>query len=297
MSVLTTCIKTYYHLYAEKKQGFPTMTNNKIPPLPALPQPPAAHAAALSLDGVSFAWPGGQQVFSDLSLQVRAGEFVAILGPSGCGKSTLLNLLSGFQQPAAGGIRINGNAVRPEMPELGYVFQSPNLFPWLSALDNVRFGLRMEQRLTPAEQIERAQSYLALVGLADAGNKLPHQLSGGMQQRVSLARTLVLEPSVLLMDEPFAALDAISRNTMNEETLRLWSKLGQTTIFITHDIDEAVFLADRVVVLDPAPGGIRNIVDVDLPRPRSLAATRRLPRFADYRNDLMDQITLATRSA
>jgi NitT/TauT family transport system ATP-binding protein len=262
------------------------MTNNKIPQLPPL-----------SLDRVSFAWPGGQQVFKELSLQVRAGEFIAILGPSGCGKSTLLNLLSGFQQPAAGSIRINGRPVRPEMPELGYVFQSPNLFPWLSALDNVRFGLRMEQRLTSAEQIERAQSYLTLVGLADAADKLPHQLSGGMQQRVSLARTLVLEPSVLLMDEPFAALDAISRNTMNEETLRLWSKLGQTTIFITHDIDEAVFLADRVVVLDPAPGGIRSIVDIDLPRPRSLAATRRLPRFADYRNDLMDQITLATQSA
>jgi len=267
------------------------MTNNKIPPLP--PQ----LLAALSLDRVSFAWPGGQPVFKDLSLHVRAGEFIAIVGPSGCGKSTLLNLLSGFQRPDAGSIRINGGAVRPEMPELGYVFQSPNLFPWLSALDNVRFGLRMEQRLTPAEQIERAQASLALVGLADAGHKLPHQLSGGMQQRVSLARTLVLEPSVLLMDEPFAALDAISRNTMNEETLRLWSALGQTTIFITHDIDEAVFLADRVVVLNPAPGGIHSIVDIDLPRPRSLAATRRMPRFADYRNDLMDQITLSTQSA
>lgn len=275
------------------------MTNNKIPLAgqAAAAVAVAPHAAALSLEGVSFAWPGGQPVFNDLSLQVRPGEFLAVLGPSGCGKSTLLNLLSGFQRPDAGAIRINGQAVRPEMPELGYVFQAPNLFPWLSALENVRFGLRMEKRLTRAEQIERAQSYLALVGLADAGAKLPHQLSGGMQQRVSLARTLALEPTVLLMDEPFAALDAISRNTMNEETLRLWSALRQTTIFITHDIDEAVFLADRVVVLDAAPEGIRSVVDIDLPRPRSLAATRSLPRFLDHRNALMDQITLATQAA
>jgi NitT/TauT family transport system ATP-binding protein len=244
---------------------------------------------------VSFAWPGGQQVFRDLSLQVRPGEFIAILGPSGCGKSTLLNLLSGFQQPDRGAVRINGRTVNPEMQELGYVFQSPNLFPWLSALDNVRFGLRMARQLSAAEQIERAQSYLELVGLADAGAKLPHQLSGGMQQRVSLARTLALEPRVLLMDEPFAALDAISRNTMNEETLRLWAALGQTTVFITHDIDEAIFLADRVVVLGTAPEGTRAIVDIDLPRPRSLQHTRRLPRFLDYRNDLLDQIT-PTRS-
>ena len=275
------------------------MTNNKIPAIPAAISSSIssafAPAAALSLDGVSFAWPGGQQVFRDLSLQVRPGEFIAILGPSGCGKSTLLNLLSGFQQPDRGAVRINGRAVNPEMPELGYVFQSPNLFPWLGALDNVRFGLRMARQLSGAEQIERAQSYLELVGLADAGAKLPHQLSGGMQQRVSLARTLALEPRVLLMDEPFAALDAISRNTMNEETLRLWAALGQTTVFITHDIDEAIFLADRVVVLGTASEGIRAIVDIDLPRPRSLQHTRRLPRFLDYRNDLMDQIT-PTRS-
>jgi NitT/TauT family transport system ATP-binding protein len=275
------------------------MTNNKIPAIPAAISSSIssafAPAAALSLDGVSFAWPGGQQVFRDLSLQVRPGEFIAILGPSGCGKSTLLNLLSGFQQPDRGAVRINGRAVNPEMPELGYVFQSPNLFPWLGALDNVRFGLRMARQLSAAEQIERAQSYLELVGLADAGAKLPHQLSGGMQQRVSLARTLALEPRVLLMDEPFAALDAISRNTMNEETLRLWAALGQTTVFITHDIDEAIFLADRVVVLGTASEGIRAIVDIDLPRPRSLQHTRRLPRFLDYRNDLMDQIA-PTRS-
>jgi NitT/TauT family transport system ATP-binding protein len=277
-------------------QDFFIMTNNRIP-VAALGDALHPPAAALSLDKVSFAWPGGQPVFRDVTLRVRPGEFLAILGPSGCGKSTLLNLLSGFQQPDRGQIHVNGRAVHPEMPELGYVFQSPHLFPWLTALENVRFGLRMEGRLTAAEQADKARHYLALVGLADAGARLPHQLSGGMQQRVALARTLALEPGVLLMDEPFAALDAISRNTMNEEILRLWQTLGQTTVFITHDIDEAIFLADRVLVLGTAPQGIRDEVAIDLPRPRSLAATRRLPRFLDYRNALMDQITLAMQDA
>jgi NitT/TauT family transport system ATP-binding protein len=251
------------------------------------------NAARLVIDSLDFAWPNGQTVFKDFSLQVEPGEFVAILGPSGCGKTTLLNLLSGFQQPTAGSVKINHAAVRPEMRELGYVFQSPHLFPWLNALDNVRFGLRMEQRLSVAGQIERAQQYLTLVGLEKAAGKLPHQLSGGMQQRVSLARTLAMEPTLLLMDEPFAALDAITRNAMNEETLRLWSQLKQTVVFITHDIDEAIFLADRVVVLGIAPEGIRNVLDIDLPRPRSNHETRRLPQFLVYRNALMEQISLA----
>ncbi len=248
---------------------------------------------ALQIDAVDFAWPGGQQVFAGLSLHVERGEFVAILGPSGCGKTTLLNLLSGFQQPQRGKVLLDGVPVRPEMPELGYVFQTPQLFPWLSALENARFGLRMAGQPDEPAQYAKARDYLALVGLEHAADKLPHQLSGGMQQRVSLARTLALEPALLLMDEPFAALDAITRNAMNEETLRLWSMLGQTTLFITHDIDEAVFLADRVVVLGKAPGGIQSIVDIDLPRPRSMRATRSLPRFIAYRDSLMEQIALA----
>ncbi|MBJ7312207.1 ABC transporter ATP-binding protein [Rugamonas sp. CCM 8940] len=246
--------------------------------------------AQLSVNGVNFAYPNGHTVFRDFSLQVQPGEFVALLGPSGCGKSTLLNLLSGFQQPQRGSVTINGVAVTPEAPELGYVFQSPQLFPWLNALDNVRFGLRMAKRIGAAEQRERARHYLELVGLGDAAQKLPYQLSGGMQQRVALARTLVMEPTLLLMDEPFAALDAISRSSMNEETLRLWSSLGQTVVFITHDIDEAVFLADRVVVLGGAPEGIRSELSIELPRPRSQRATRKLPRFHEYSSALMDCI-------
>lgn len=236
-------------------------------------------ADALTVDDISFSYPNGHSVFSAFSLNAQPGEFVAILGPSGCGKTTLLNLLSGFMQPQSGRITINQTAVRPERSELGYVFQAPQLFPWLSALENVRFGLRMSARIDESQQRAQALQYLRLVGLENAAHRLPHQLSGGMQQRVSLARTLALEPSVLLMDEPFAALDAISRNSMNEETLRIWAELGQTVLFITHDIDEAVFLADRVVVLNIAPGGIHSELEIHLPRPRSNLQTRRLPAF------------------
>ncbi|MDU8357481.1 ABC transporter ATP-binding protein [Pseudomonas syringae group sp. J309-1] len=255
---------------------------------PPKPNPPTN---ALSVEAISFSYANGHQVFDQFSLSARPGEFVAILGPSGCGKTTLLNLLSGFQQPSKGQVQINGEPIRPEREELGYVFQSPQLFPWLSALENVRFGLRMAGQGSVVEQREKALSYLRLVGLEQAAQRLPQQLSGGMQQRVSLARTLALEPSVLLMDEPFAALDAISRNSMNEETLRIWAQLGQTVLFITHDIDEAVFLADRVVVLNIAPGGIHSELQVDLPRPRSNLQTRRLPAFLDYRNELMARIS------
>lgn len=269
------------------------MSSNPIvndPTTVAMPKTSVFTADALTVDAISFSYPNGHRVFSSFSLSAKPGEFVAILGPSGCGKTTLLNLLSGFQQPQDGQIRINQAAVRPELAELGYVFQSAQLFPWLSALENVRFGLRMNAASSEAQQRAHALKYLRLVGLEQAAERLPHQLSGGMQQRVSLARTLALEPSVLLMDEPFAALDAISRNSMNEETLRIWAELGQTVLFITHDIDEAVFLADRVIVLNIAPGGIHSELKIDLPRPRSNLHTRRLPAFLDYRNELMERI-------
>ena len=253
--------------------------------------------AQLSVNDIDFVYPNGHVVFRHFSFHARPGEFVVLLGPSGCGKSTLLNLLSGFHSPTRGSVTVNGAPIAPESPELGYVFQSPHLFPWLSTLENVRFGLRMAKRMSPVEQQERARHYLALVGLEKAAEKLPHQLSGGMQQRVALARTLVMEPTLLLMDEPFAALDAISRTGMNNETLRLWSTLGQTVVFITHDIDEAVFLGDRVVVLGTAPSGIQSELPIDLPRPRHQHETRKLPRFRDYCNVLMDKIALATQSA
>jgi NitT/TauT family transport system ATP-binding protein len=253
-------------------------------------------AAHLQLSALDFAYPGAGSVFRALNLQVQPGEFVAVLGPSGCGKSTLLNLLAGFLQADGGSVLLNGQSIRPEMPELGYVFQSPNLFPWLNVLDNVRFGLRMAGSLSAAEQVARARHYIDLVGLGAAAELFPHQLSGGMRQRVSLARTLAPEPSLLLADEPFGALDAITRRHMNEELLRLWSQLGQSILFITHDIDEAIFLADRVVLLGRAPQGIDSELLIDLPRPRSFASTTRLPRFLEYRNHLLDRIAHVTET-
>jgi NitT/TauT family transport system ATP-binding protein len=245
--------------------------------------------AAFSVRNVDFSY-GQREVFRDLDLDVAPGEFVGVLGPSGCGKTTLLNLLAGFLQPQRGSITLAGTAVRPERRELGYVFQAPQLFPWLSVLRNVRFGLDMGKRGTRAERNERARAKLALVGLSDAADLLPHQLSGGMQQRAALARTLVLEPQLLLMDEPFAALDAITRGTMNDLTARLWRELGQTVLFITHDVEEAVFLADRIVVLGLVPQGIVATVAIDLPHPRDRIATRRDPRFMDYVVQLTEQI-------
>ncbi|BAI73644.1 sulfonate/nitrate/taurine transport system ATP-binding protein (plasmid) [Azospirillum sp. B510] len=253
--------------------------------------------AAFQVDGVDFAYDGAHPVFRSLALTARPGEFVALLGPSGCGKTTLLNLLSGFLPPDAGRITIDGETVTPEMPALGYVFQSPQLFPWLDVLDNVRFGLRMAGRLRDAEQRDKAMAALALVGLEAAAGKFPHQLSGGMQQRVALARALVLEPRLLLMDEPFAALDAITRATLNEELLRLCGRLGQTVLFITHDVEEAVFLADRVVLLGIAPAGIHSELTIDLPRPRRLRETRRLERFTTLTDTLLERISAIVAAA
>jgi len=245
-------------------------------------------------DSITFAYDGRVgPVFQNFSLHTQPGEFVAILGPSGCGKSTLLNLLSGFLTPQKGTIEINGSAVYPEHPALGYVFQSPNLFPWLSVLENVRFGLRMAAKLSKGQQYQTTKTFLDLVGLTDHANAFPHRLSGGQRQRVALARSLVMNPALLLMDEPFSALDAITRATLNDEVLRLWSTLGQSVLFITHDIDEAIYLADRIIVLGLAPEGIRAEVKVALPRPRHQVETRDNPRFHALRRQLSQEIANA----
>lgn len=262
-------------------------------PVRGIAAPAARRGASFVVDGMQFAYRPGQDIFRNVSLKAAPGEFVALLGPSGCGKTTLLNLLSGFLAPNAGVVTIDGRAVRPELDELGYVFQAPNLFPWLSVQENVRFGLRMAGRLDRDEQNHKALQYLHLVGLSDVADELPNRLSGGMQQRVALARALVLEPRLLLMDEPFAALDAITRGAMNEELLRLWSTLGQTVLFITHDVEEAVFLADRVVVLGFPPDGIDSEIVVDLPRPRERRGIRTLPRFAELCDVLLQRIARA----
>ena len=259
-------------------------------------RPDGSRSAVLDVDRLRFAYGDGRAVFHDFSLKVRSGEFVALLGPSGCGKTTLLNLLSGFLAPDAGSIRIDGAPVRPEAPGLGYVFQTANLFPWLSVLENIRFGLRMRGD-SLASQDERSRKYLALVELDHLADEMPHRLSGGQRQRVAIARTLALEPSLLLMDEPFGALDAITRMTMNEELLRLWSTLRQSILFITHDIDEAIFLSDRVVTLGLPPTGVHDEIAIDLPRPRDRVKTRAAPRFAELNAHLLRGIGAATSRA
>ena len=244
----------------------------------------------LTIDNVHFDYGGGP-IFKSLRVDVQPGEFLSIIGPSGCGKTTLLNLLSGFLPPHQGSIKLRGESILPEDPHFGYVFQSPTLFPWLTTIENVEFGLRMEGKLASEERREKAMRYLKLVGLTGFENYLPRHLSGGMQQRVSLARALVMEPRLLLMDEPFGALDAITRETMNDELLRLWDELGQTVVFITHDIDEAVYLSDRIVVFSRPPNGIFRDLKNDLPRPRSGPTTRTSDLFWQYKKDLIADIS------
>lgn len=244
----------------------------------------------LIIDDVYFSY-GAVPIFEGLPIRVNPGEFLSILGPSGCGKTTLLNLLSGFLKPTQGSVRLRGEPIEPEDPHFGYVFQAATLFPWLTTIENVEFGMRMEGSLQNGERREKALHYLEMVGLKGFEDYLPVRLSGGMQQRVSLARALAMEPRLLLMDEPFGALDAITREVMNDELLRLWDELGQTVVFITHDIDEAIYLSDRVVVLNLPPRGIFKELTNDLPRPRSGPTTRTTELFWQYKKELIDDIS------
>jgi NitT/TauT family transport system ATP-binding protein len=203
-----------------------------------------------------------------VSLQIATGEFVSILGPSGCGKTTLLNMVAGFIPPTHGEILLNGRRIQGPGPDRGVVFQSFALFPWKTVLDNVAFGLKM--RGMPRDERDRiAREYIALVGLAGSESRFPHELSGGMQQRVGVARVLANDPELMLMDEPFASVDAQTRMTLQEELTRIWEARHPTILFVTHDVEEAVFLANRVIVLSARPGRVRETVHVDLPRPRA----------------------------
>jgi NitT/TauT family transport system ATP-binding protein len=249
----------------------------------------------LVIKDLYFSYSDELSIYDGLDIEIPAGEFVAILGPSGCGKTTLLNLLSGFFQPDDGSVLLRGNEIAPEDPHFGYVFQTATLFPWLTAVENVEFGLRMYNELTPKQRRDKAMTYLDMVGLSGFEDYLPARLSGGMQQRVSLARTLVLEPHLLLMDEPFAALDAITRETMNDELLKLWDKLGQTVVFITHDIDESIYLSDRIIVLNRPPYGIYRELHNELPRPRSGPETRTSELFWEYKKELIADIAAVTK--
>jgi NitT/TauT family transport system ATP-binding protein len=215
-------------------------------------------AAFLALDGMSLA--------------VSEGEFLAVVGPSGCGKSTLLRLLAGLLQPIAGNVCFRGQPLTAPRREIGFVFQRANLMPWRTALQNIVLPLEISH-VPKAEIAARARDLVALVGLDGFAGAYPRQLSGGMQQRVALARALSHEPSILLLDEPFGSLDALTRERMNAELLRIWSVHQRTVVMVTHSISEAVFLADRVLVMSPRPGHVRAEFTVNLPRPRPLTLT------------------------
>ena len=205
----------------------------------------------------------------DVSLDVKPGRFVVLVGPSGCGKSTLLMMMAGLRQQTSGTITISGAPIpEPDPNRVGVVFQEPSLFPWLTAEDNVEFPLAL-RRVPKEERRAKAQDALKLVGLDGFGKRHPHELSGGMKQRVSIARGLVQDPPVLLMDEPFAALDEQTRMTMGDELLRIWAATGKTVVFVTHSLTEAVYLADEVIVMSPRPGRIVDHLQVSLPRPRT----------------------------
>ncbi|TXL70806.1 ABC transporter ATP-binding protein [Vineibacter terrae] len=217
----------------------------------------------------------------DISLAVAAGEFVSILGPSGCGKSTLLYIVGGFVAPSAGAVTVNGQRVTGPSPDRGPVFQEFALFPWKTVLGNVMYGLQ-RQGVARQQALARARELIAMVHLAGYENLYPKELSGGMKQRVAIARTLAYRPSILLMDEPFGALDAHTRTRLQNDLLDIWERDRKTVLFVTHSVEEAVFLSDRVVTMTRAPGRLKQIIAIDLPRPRSRAALLLDRRFQDY---------------
>ena len=226
------------------------------------------------------------EVLTSIDLDVADGEFVCILGPSGCGKSTLLNIVGGFLKATSGQVLIDGQPVTGPDPRRIFVFQERGVFPWLTVEGNVAFGLF---RLSAAERAERIAHYVKLVGLSGFENAYPQELSGGMKQRLEVARALAVNPDVLFLDEPFGALDSITRLVMRSELLRIRRAEKKTILFVTHDIDESVQLADRVVVMSTRPATIRRIVDIDMPHPRDLSS----PRYIELRDLLLGEIGLA----
>ena len=245
-------------------------------------------ASSLQVRGVSKTYraPDGSQVvaLNDLSLSVAAGQMVALVGPSGCGKSTLLRLIAGLDEPTSGEILVAGRPITGPTAERGLVFQDPNLFPWLSVRRNIESGLVARHVLR--EKRHEVEQFMRLVGLEGFANAYPHHLSGGMAQRVALARALVNHPRVLLLDEPLGALDAFTRMRMQDEVLRLWESRSTTMLLVTHDIDEAIYMSDRIVIMTPRPGRIDRILDVRLPRPRQ----RNESGFLELRTQILEML-------
>ncbi|MDT3426407.1 NitT/TauT family transport system ATP-binding protein [Paenibacillus forsythiae] len=231
----------------------------------------------------------------DVDLEVRPGEFLTIVGPSGCGKSTLLDLIAGLATPTQGELYIDGKKINGPALDRGIVMQGYALFPWRTVRRNVEFGLEIK-KVPKKDRKDISDRFLELVGLANYADRYPYELSGGMKQRVAIARALAYDPEVLLMDEPFAAVDAQTRETLQDELLRIWEQTGKTIIFVTHSIDEAVALADRVVVMSPNPGKVREIVPVSLPRPRRVGDVQSTADFSWIRHRVWELLQGETAS-
>lgn len=261
--------------------------------MPPLAQNVGLGKGYIEIDGVSMTFNDRSQsivALDKVNLSINPGEFVALLGPSGCGKSTLLNLIAGILAPTSGTVRMEGARVAGPNRNCGIVFQRHSLFPWMSVIENIAFGPRTLGQDRP---LDRARALLNLVGLEDYAEAWPATLSGGMQQRVGIARALATYPPVILMDEPFGALDAQTRSIMQEELLKVWSRFRTTVVFVTHDVEEAIFLADRVVVMRTLPGGVKREVPIDLPRPRGREVIRS-KRFNAYRGEILELIRTET---
>ena len=242
-----------------------------------------------------FVTPDGKAVAAlrDFNMSVARGEFVALVGPTGCGKSTTLNLVTGLARPSRGTVRVFGKEVSGIDPRIGFAFQTDALFPWRNVIDNVAAGPLFRGK-PKAEAIDLARQWLARVNLSGHESKYPHQLSGGMRKRVALAQTFINEPQILLMDEPFSALDAQTRVLMHEELMALWQQNRSSVIFVTHDLEEAIALADRVFVLTSGPATVKSVYTIDLPRPRVVSDIRYEPKFIEIShtiwNDLREEV-------
>jgi NitT/TauT family transport system ATP-binding protein len=244
--------------------------------------------ALVEFRDLEMTYPGGVAAIRNFNLAIAQGEFIVLLGPSGCGKSTVLQITSGLLKPTSGQAKIGDRVNPPPGKDRGFVFQHAGLLPWFDIFTNIEIGLRAKG-LSRKQARVISQRYVSKMGLDGFGHLYPHQLSGGMQQRVGVARAFAIDPPMLLMDEPFAALDAQTRILLQEELIHLWEGTGKTIIFVTHSIEEAVFLADRVVVMSSNPGSVKAIVDIDLPRPRT-EATRSDPRSLELFNVLWGMI-------
>jgi NitT/TauT family transport system ATP-binding protein len=263
-------------------------------------EPIADRAVAVELSGITcvFDTPDGRQVTAlrDLTLGIGVGEFGCVIGPSGCGKSTTLNLVTGLLRPMAGQVRLFDQPVNGISRDIGFVFQTDALFPWRTVLSNVAAG-PLYRGVGKAEARARARDWIARVGLTRFENSYPHQLSGGMRKRVALAQTLVNRPRILLMDEPFSALDVQTRTLMQDELLELWTGSGTSVLFVTHDLEEAITLGDKVYVLTGGPGTVKAVYNIDLPRPRRTEEIRYEPEFARLARamwaDLRDEVRQA----